>query len=134
MKNTDIAKILGITPETVSYTLNSELVKRQLVIMRGARDKDTIDVAERIRNLVPIALDRYEELLANPDTHDRILVDISKDLLDRAGYAAQRSVKIDVTNHLTTEDLMRIKEVARENGYIDADYTEVPALAEEAML
>lgn len=134
-KNVDIASTLGVTPEMVSYTLNSELVRRQMAVMRGARDADAVDAAQRIRDMVPRVLDRYNELLENPDLQDKVLLDLGKDILDRAGYAAQRAVKVDVTQHLSIEDINKIKEVARENGYIDAEYTELsPQAIEEAVI
>ena len=35
-KPVEIAKTLGVTPTMVSYTANSELVKKRLEVMRGA--------------------------------------------------------------------------------------------------
>ena len=48
MDNKDIARALGITKEAVSMTLNSQIVKEKLSLMRAVRDAETIDVAKEL--------------------------------------------------------------------------------------
>src|SRR3972149_5592524 len=56
MKQTEIAKILNISPVTVSNTLNSTLGKEKLSVMRGERDEHYIQVSEEIKKLTIKAL------------------------------------------------------------------------------
>lgn len=62
LKQTEIAEILGISPQTVSNTLNSDLGKQKLSILRRGRDENAIVAAERIDLLAQKALDVYEEI------------------------------------------------------------------------
>jgi len=63
MKQVEIAKILNISPVTVSNTLNSTLGKKKLAKMRGERDEEYIGINEKVKELTIRALDVYEELL-----------------------------------------------------------------------
>lgn len=65
-KGTDIAKFLGIHPQTVSNTLNSDLGQMKLSEMRLVRDQRTLDVLEEIDSiLLPKALKVYNRILSD---------------------------------------------------------------------
>ena len=61
-KQTEIAEILNIHPQTVSNTLNSELGERKLSELRFGRDEEARIVAEKIRVLRDKALQVYNEM------------------------------------------------------------------------
>lgn len=61
-KQTEVADILGITPQTVSNTVNSELGQRKLSELRLGRDDEAKKVSEKIRVLTNKALDVYHEI------------------------------------------------------------------------
>lgn len=138
-KGSEIARHLNISEAMVTYTLNSEIVRRQMSVMQGARDADSLDIAIELKRLAPICIAKLEEVLRDENSQARLRVDVAKDILDRAGYAAQRNLKVDVTGHLSEEDIERIKIraaeagiLARPNGQamkvedvIEADYKEV---------
>ncbi len=64
-KNIEIAEILGITPATVSNTLNGELGQRKLSEIRLERDNEAKKVSEKIRVLTDKALKTYHEIFDN---------------------------------------------------------------------
>ena len=66
-KNTDIAEILGITPATVSNTLNGELGQKKLSEIRQSRDEDARKNSEKIRILTAKAIQVYHEIFDNED-------------------------------------------------------------------
>ena len=86
-KNTDIAKVLGITPACVSLTLNSELGQKKLSEIRGARDEEAKVTTEAIRVLTEKALATYHEIFDNEmgeatlkdrkDVADTVLLELS---------------------------------------------------------
>jgi predicted transcriptional regulator len=117
MKHVDIAEQLGISEATVSYTANSPVVKREIDLMRGARDLDAVDVAKRIQEVAPKALEVLEELL---DTaNDAIKYRTAADILDRAGHAAVRNVRLETLSvHLNKEDIEDIRNRARGIGLL----------------
>ncbi len=121
MKQADIARELGVSEVMVSYTLNSPVVKRQMSIMHAARDVDAIDVAKRIQEVAPKALEVLEDLLETGN--DTIRLRTATDLLDRAGHAAVKTLRTQsLSVHLDKDDLDEIKQRAREIGLcIDVD-------------
>lgn len=64
-KYVEIAEILGITPQTVSNTLNGELGKSKLSEIRLERDNEAKKISEKIRVLTNKALQTYHELFDN---------------------------------------------------------------------
>ena len=139
MKHVEIASTLGVTPATVSYTLNSELVKKQLMIMRGARDASSVDVAKRIQEMLPEALEVLDTILKNENASASVRTNIAQDLLDRGGHGAPKVIETrGFMAHLSGEDIERIKQRAKESGklasgdevdkerqdFIDAEFNE----------
>ena len=124
-KQSDIARHLNVSEAMVTYTLNSEIVRKQMSIMQGARDADALDVAIEIKRLAPLALQRLKEVLQDEAAQARLRVDVAKDLLDRAGYAPIKQVEGKMFNvHLTAEDIEDIKARARAAGMIAASSSE----------
>jgi predicted transcriptional regulator len=115
LKQVDIAEALGVTPVMVSYTLNSPIAKREIENLRAARDLDAVDVAKRIQEIAPIALQTLETLLCEGNETTRYKT--ATDLLDRAGHAAIRTLRTEsLSVHLTKDDIDEIKNRAKEIG------------------
>ncbi len=64
-KNVEVAEILGITPQTVSNTINSELGQKKLSDIRVDRDDEAKKISEKIRVLTAQALRTYSEIIEN---------------------------------------------------------------------
>lgn len=131
-KQVDIAAILNVTPEMVSYTLNSSIVKRQLDLLRAARDVESIDIAKRIQEIALVAVEKMAELVGQ-DENKAVQLSASKDILDRAGHGAIKKMQVDGRlMHFTPDDLeeikARAKELARENKMLDEQTIEVQAV------
>lgn len=111
----DIANELGVTPQTISNVMNSAICKRQMELMRAERDLDAVDVAKRIQEIAPIALQTLESLLC--EGTDVVKFKTATDILDRAGHAAIRTMRTEsVSVHLTKDDIEDIKSRAKEIG------------------
>lgn len=121
MKQADIARELGVSEVMVSYTMNSPIVKREMELMRSARDLDAVDVAKRIQEVAPRALEVLEDLLET--ANDSIRFRAATDVLDRAGHAAVKTLRTEsLSVHLNKDDLEEIKQRAREIGLcVDVD-------------
>jgi len=126
MKYIDIASHLGISPVTVSYTLRSPIVARQLEQMRAVRDLGMIDIAKKIAELAPRAVEVLEQLLDDPLPN--ISLKAAESILDRAGYAAVQRIKQDITvSHFTAKEIDDIKNRAKDIGLLlEADYEYLP--------
>lgn len=119
MKGVEIAKTLNITPATVSNCLNSPIVKQRTAVLRAARDASSLDVAKRIQELLPEALEVMEDILTNENASASVRANIAQDLLDRGGFAPPKVVETrNYTAFLTGEDIERIKQRALETGRI----------------
>jgi DNA-binding CsgD family transcriptional regulator len=133
MDNKDIARALGITKESVSMTLNSQIVKEKLSLMRAVRDAETIDVAQEITKLYRPALQVYEDILAG----EQISMNLKKQvadtvLMDIGGHKAPTKIQGNFAHaHLSREDIAELvrrgKEAAAAAGML---YTNTNAESE----
>lgn len=117
-KNTEIAEDLNVTPQMVSYTRNSALVREKLDAMNAAADANTVDIAQRIKDLAPKALEVMSTLMDSEDTPSAVRIRTAMDLLDRAGHSAVKKIQTDTTTHITVEQLENLKRRGRELGLI----------------
>ena len=65
VKQVDIARVLGVSTQTVSNTLNSELAMKKLSKLRGARDEKAEEVSKEIEDLTDEAIKIYHEIFKN---------------------------------------------------------------------
>jgi len=114
LSQVDIAKTIGVTPVMVSYTANSAICRRQMALMHAAADLDAVDVAKRIQEIAPVALDTLEKLLC--EGNETTQFKVATDLLDRAGHGAVKSFRMEHTAHLSRTDIEEIKQRAKEIG------------------
>jgi predicted transcriptional regulator len=132
-KNVDIAEILGITPECVSMTLNSELGQRKLAEVRFSRDEDAKKTSEKIRVLTAKAIQTYHEIFDN-ESGEATLRD-RKDvadtvLLELSGLRAPTKIQsTSVSTVLTAAEIKEFKErgmraVVESGAVIDAEIIE----------
>lgn len=118
----DIARELGVTPQTVSNVMNSTICKRQMNLMRAARDVDALDVANRIQELAPIALQTLEELMCEGNESTKFKVSV--DLLDRAGHTAVKTIRTENLHaHFSVDEIAEIKARAKEIGLVPMQQT-----------
>jgi len=114
-----IAEELNVTAVMVSYTANSELIKRRLEIMRGARDADALDLSLEIKRFAPEAFETLQEIMRNPTTHEKHKIAIAMDTMDRAGYAPPKVIEGRFVHaHFTSEEIEEMKKRAKESGQV----------------
>lgn len=131
-KEVDIAAILGVTPTMVSYTLNSSIVKRQLQLLRAARDLDSVDIAKRIHEIALVAVEKLAGIVEN-SVDEKVTLAACRDILDRDGFGAVKKMQVDSRSLvLTADDIneikQRAKDLARENNMLEEKTVEVSAL------
>lgn len=123
-KNTQIAELLGISPQTVSNTINSDLGKEKLSRLREERDGEATQFHQRVNELTERALEVYSEIFENPsvdykmkkETADTIVMDI-------AGHRAPTKVQSQNMNVTANMDQInafkeRGLKAARESGLL----------------
>lgn len=118
--NVKIARDLGISEVTISNVKNSPVVKEKLAVMRAARDAGTINLANEIIELAPIALDRIKEVLETGKTLERnasaaSILKEANNIIDRVqGKPTQTIHTKNMHAHFNADDINDIKERARE--------------------
>jgi len=113
-----IAETLGVTPVMVSYTANSELVKRRLEVMRGARDAEALDLSVEIKRFAPEAFEMLQVIMRTSDS-EKNKIAIAMDAMDRAGYAPPKVIEGRFLHaHFTTEEIEDMKRRAKESGQV----------------
>jgi predicted transcriptional regulator len=123
-KNTEIAQLLGITPATVSNTLNGTLGQQKLSSLRKERDQGVVDVLEEVQKLFPTALKVYEGILEDENATLRLKKDVADTILmDLGGHRSPTKVQNQVTSmSLTRIEIEEIKkrglEAARASGLV----------------
>ena len=117
--HTKIAEELGVTSVMISYTANSELIKRRLEVMRGARDAEALDLSVEIKRFAPEAFETLQAIMRNPETHEKNKIAIAMDALDRAGYAPPKVIEGKFLHaHFTAEEIEDMKKRAKESGQV----------------
>src|SRR4030066_1513356 len=102
--NKEVALIVGCTPQTVSNVRNTPEAKRKLAMMRDARDYSAVDVAQKIQETLPEAVDTLEAAMTEAEWTVRRQA--AKDLLEMGGFkAVQRIDERHLHAHLSKEDV-----------------------------
>ena len=130
--NVSIAETLNITPQTVSNVRNSPIGQAELQRLHGARDEETVNIAKRIEEFAPVALELLEDIMTGrqPGSSVALRAKVASSHLARAGYGEVHKAHV-VSQHVTRDDIERIKEraasavaIMQENA-IDASYKKV---------
>ena len=110
-KGTEIAKLLGIHPVTVSNTLNSTLGGEAKLAIREERDEEYEQLREEVLDLTRISLDKYREILLSENATDKIQKDVADVVvLDLAGMRAPTKIQsMSAHTILTAEELEEFK-------------------------
>jgi len=122
MKQTEIAKILNISPVTVSNTLNSTLGKEKLSALREGRDEHYVKVSEEIKKLTIKALQTYHHLFDSANVDAKMKKETADTItLEIAGMRAPTKVDTRTLHaHATLEEINEFKrrglEAAKEAG------------------
>lgn len=132
-KQTEIAKILNITPTTVSNTLNSSLGKEKLSDMREERDDEYKKLNKEIKKLALEATATYHQIFSTPSIDAKLKKDTADTvLLDIVGLRAPTKINSTSFSYKATpEEIEEFKrrgiEAARESGMlIEAEFESVP--------
>lgn len=111
----EIADIIGLTQDTISKILNSELGRQQIEMLDGVADLETVDLIANYRALAHVALSVQEDMLLDENRSDMIRNRIADKIQDRAGYApVSRNMNLNVNAGLSKDELNSIKERAQE--------------------
>ena len=119
-KNTEIAKALKCTPQTVSNVRNSPVAQEHIAIMKGARDADTVDLAKEIREIAPEAMLLLKDIIRGENDGANASLGLrakeANGMLARAGHGIPQKIQSEsVSVHITSEQIADIKRRALGN-------------------
>lgn len=132
MKNVDIAKKLGCTPQTVSNVRNSPIVKHRLRELADTRDRAAVNFAAEVQARAQRAFNIIDEVL-NDDVGEvplQMRVKEANNILDRVERVegiGQRNLHLHA--HLTADDIENLKKRALSAGLacgqvVDAEFSD----------
>lgn len=108
--NVSIAETLNITPQTVSNVRNSPLGQAELQRLHAGRDDEVVNIAKRIDEFAPIALELLEDIMTGrqPGASVALRAKVASGHLARAGYGEVHKVHA-LHGYVTKNDLEEIK-------------------------
>tara|TARA_R100001244_G_C5167115_1_gene131464 strand:- start:1939 stop:2535 length:597 start_codon:yes stop_codon:yes gene_type:complete len=110
----DIAEMVGCTPQTVSNSLNSAIVKNHVSELNSMRDQHVIDQAKELTDLTPKAIQELKDGF-NDDSGLSAMqrVKLAQDVLDRTGHGRTTKIQAETIHaHMTLSDIADIKNLA----------------------
>lgn len=121
----EIANYLGMDVGSVRSCLNSEIMRREVALMRASLDKTAVDVAKKLQDMAVRSCDVLENILEDEEAPTAIRAKVALDVLSRAGHAPVTRVTGSIDHrHFTAEELQQIKARAEElkGEIIDVSY------------
>ena len=103
-KPKQIAKDLGVTIQTISNLVNSDLGSAALEALNNRSDDEARDVTKRIKELAPEALDVVEEILTDDESEPKLRSGLAIKVLGLAGYVEPQKTQIAVGVGLLSQD------------------------------
>ena len=126
--NMAIAADLGCTPQTISNVRNSPLAKSEIERLSGERDEVTMNVARRIEEFAPVALDLIESIVRGrvPEASIALRAKLASSQLARAGYGEVHKMQ-SLHAELSREDIEQIKQRAihAQGAIHDVEYHDI---------
>lgn len=118
LRHKDIAEAVGCTPQTVSNTINSPVVKELIAELNILRDENVLEQSKHLADLAPLAIRELQEAFdENSDLTQYQRVKAAQDLLNRVGHGVVHKIHAEVIHaEITMEDILDIKERAKQNA------------------
>lgn len=108
--NVEIAKLLGITPQTVSNIKNSPIVLAATDELAGKADEEAVDIRKEIAEFAPKCVEALKEVIENEDgrTSSKTRADAAIRMLGLAGYVAPKNVNVKAMHgHFDVTQMIR---------------------------
>ena len=125
----EIADHLKMTPESVRACLNSEIMRREIEVLRAGLDVKTADVAKRLENMAGKSCDVIEEILEDDAAPVAIRAKVALDVLSRAGHPPHTRISGQIDHrHFTDSEIDMLKSRAKAEvigSVIDAEFEAV---------
>jgi len=117
-QTSEIAEILGVTPQNVSDVLNSPLAAEQLSVMKVAADTKAIDIARMLQEEAPKCLELLKQIREGKELSGerptlKLRMEAAESLLDRQGTSKIQNIRGLVGHAIVTDEVLQeIKEKA----------------------
>jgi len=114
-RNTEIAKMMGVSTVMVGTAINSPAVKKDLEVMQGAADVEAVDLKKQVISIAPKALKNVEEVvcqgtLNGQEVQPSSILRESNMLLDRFMGKPTQNIRSESYNaHFTAEEIKDLK-------------------------
>lgn len=109
-KHVEIARMLGITPTVVSYTVTSPLGRSFLAEIHEARTGSVKDVHNRLKEMSPLAAEVMLDILNDGKSETNRLKAAEK-ILEMTGHKSENR-HMHLHTHMTPEEIAEVKRTA----------------------
>ncbi len=123
-QNGKIAEHLGITAQTVSNTINSDLGKAEILVEMERMRGDRADVVGIFKQAAGDIATEMVGMVLDRDTKEDVRARIGLGIMDRIGVGPIRT-NVNVDRTFTKEDLEEVMRNAREGGMVVIDMEDV---------
>jgi predicted transcriptional regulator len=117
-QTSEIAAILGVTPQNVSDVLSSPLAAEQLSVMKVAADTKAVDIARMLQEEAPKCLELLKQIREGQELSGerptlKLRMEAAESLLDRQGTSKIQNIRGLIGHTLVTDEVLQeIKEKA----------------------
>lgn len=112
MKNIDIADHLNCSAAMVGYTINSQVGKQQIQIIRAGLDAEFIQVQRHLQELAPLAVLTTGSIMLDENENGNTRLKASENIMKATGHMNDGQAS---SVHITVDDLNEIKRKAKNN-------------------
>lgn len=112
LRHNEIASAVGVTPVTVSNILNSDLMKAEMLKLRGDLDEVTVNIMAEINRGAARGVMILNDILDTEEAPISLKAKVAQDLLSRAGHSPVMKAQVE-HRHFTDEEIERLKCEAR---------------------
>jgi len=112
-KQSEIAEMLGVTPQTVSNTLNSTLGKEEVSEKRKTRDEAYEELYSDVMELTKKAMGIYRGILEAKEDDPKVTIEMKRKVADTVTLelsGMRAPTKIDTRNISTTATMEEIED------------------------
>ena len=111
LSNLEISRQIGVTPQCVSDSINSPLLRSHINDLQASRDGSVAAQARRLSRLASQAIDNIEKgVSGETQLESKDLMRLSTDVLDRTGHGKTHKLEGKMSHgHMTVSDIEELK-------------------------
>lgn len=118
-KNRQIARMLNITPQSVTICLSSQVAREYMSLLQAARSCNAVDLAKEISDFAPTCVEVIKEGIQDETVPMPVRMREAREFLGLGGYVKPQRLSVQGTiTHLTPQEIEEIKKRALQTAQL----------------